>query len=347
MFISSFCSKLLIWVPVSFPSLLVPCIFCFISLWVIFTSSFILWPFSVNFVSILITSVLNSAPDRLSISSSLNSSFLKFWSVLSFGPYFFISVHLLCSKGWSLRYSPGRGNPLFCVVVLSVREGSEREQCCLFDSHLLPVISLASCKWLAPYQIFPLCWFLGEWAYVHPRTPLAAPTDSTERLAVCSPAASTTDFYSQRFWGFIFWQSTLLPSSSSQFLSTHECGTTWSTSHHFTACSLCPSCLSLPLVPVWMNVSSLTPWLSDFHTVWFSGSSACFLFLTLLLSFHLCKEAQCVYLHLHLGQKSECSGFFSWIMNSPLLFFFKGNNVHYWIYKIMSVFKNYTHRMCS
>ena len=36
---------------------------------------------------------------------------------------------------------------------------------------------------------------------------------------------------------------------------------------------------------VWMNVSSLTPWLSDFHTVQFSVSSGCFLFLNLLLSF--------------------------------------------------------------
>ena len=40
-----------------------------------------------------------------------------------------------------------------------------------------------------------------------------------------------------------------------------------------------PSCASPPLLPVWMNVSSLTPWLSDFHTVRFSVSSGCFLFL--------------------------------------------------------------------
>ena len=38
------------------------------------------------------------------------------------------------------------------------------------------------------------------------------------------------------------------------------------------------SCTSLPPLPVWMNVS-LTSWLSDFHTVWFSVSSGCFLFL--------------------------------------------------------------------
>ena len=40
-----------------------------------------------------------------------------------------------------------------------------------------------------------------------------------------------------------------------------------------------PGCQSLPLLPVWMNVSSLTHWLSDFHTVQFSVSSGCVLFL--------------------------------------------------------------------
>ena len=73
MFLSSFCSKSLIWVPVSFPSLLVPCIFFFISLYIAFISYFILWPHSTISVSILITSVLNSASDRLAISSSLSS----------------------------------------------------------------------------------------------------------------------------------------------------------------------------------------------------------------------------------------------------------------------------------
>ena len=40
-----------------------------------------------------------------------------------------------------------------------------------------------------------------------------------------------------------------------------------------------PGCPSPPLLLVWMNVSSLSPWLSDFHTVRFSVSSGCFLFL--------------------------------------------------------------------
>ena len=60
----------------------------------------------------------------------------------------------------------------------------------------------------------------------------------------------------------------------------------------------------LLLLPVWINVSSLTAWLSDFHTVQSSRSSGCFLFLNLLSYFCLCEEAQCIYLHLHLGWKS-------------------------------------------
>ena len=46
----------------------------------------------------------------------------------------------------------------------------------------------------------------------------------------------------------------------------------------------------------------------------FSVSSGCFLFLNLLLSFFcLCKEAQCVYLCLHLGQKPRV-----WIIKNEI-----------------------------
>ena len=70
--------------------------------------------------------------------------------------------------------------------------------------------------------------------------------------------------------------------------------------------SFVPGCLSPPLLQVWMNISSLTPWLSDLHIVQFSGSSGCFLCLNLLFSFFwLCEEAQCIYLCLLLGQKLE------------------------------------------
>ena len=73
-----------------------------------------------------------------------------------------------------------------------------------------------------------------------------------------------------------------------------------------------PCCLSsLP----WLPVSAPPTGLDEcfffislvvrLHTVQFSVSSGCFLFLNLLLSFFsLCKEAQCVYLCLHLGWNS-------------------------------------------
>ena len=44
-------------------------------------------------------------------------------------------------------------------------------------------------------------------------------------------------------------------------------------------CPLHPGCPSLPILPVWMNVSSLSAWLLDFHTVRFSASSGSFLLL--------------------------------------------------------------------
>ena len=105
--------------------------------------------------------------------------------------------------------------------------------------------------------------------------------------------------------------SVSLPSCSSQFI----CTQMW---YHLlrqllprSVCQLLPCHTSSPpgspslsLLQVWMNVSSLTSWLSDFHTVWFSCISGYVLFLNLLLSFFwLFKEAKCIHLHLHLHQK--------------------------------------------
>ena len=98
-------------------------------------------------------------------------------------------------------------------------------------------------------------------------------------------------------------QSVYLPSCSSQFIRTQM----WD--HLFHQPQPChksspPHGPSPPLLLVYMNVSSLTPWLLDFHTVQFPVNSGCFLFLNLLLSFFwLCEEAQCVYLCLYFGQK--------------------------------------------
>ena len=79
MLISSLYSKCLTWTPASSPSLSVPYRFFLILLSVDFISSwvfFILLPYSLSSLSILITSVLNSASDRLVI-SVLFSSFSR------------------------------------------------------------------------------------------------------------------------------------------------------------------------------------------------------------------------------------------------------------------------------
>ena len=163
------------------------------------------------------------------------------------------------------------------------------------------------------------CWLQGGWVCVHCRTLWVSPMNSPVRLGVSPDSSTPTGVFSQRLWGFIFWYwntglhgqycSPFVPSS----LSSCECWTAQSASRCLAPSASChlahpvlqllpchesspPSCPSPPLLLVWMNVSSLTPWLSDFHTVQFSVSAGCFLFLNLLFFFWLCEEAQCVYL---------------------------------------------------
>ena len=172
------------------------------------------------------------------------------------------------------------------------------------------------------------------------------------RLRIFPAASSTTGFFSQRFWSFftLLWNPGLHSLSWSPVvspgLSACKCTTTCSVSHCFArstsrclaASPLHPSCPSPPFLLVWMNVSTLTPWFSDLHTVRFSGSSGYFLFLNLFLSFFwLCKEAKCIYLCLHLGQKSS-----EWILEG-LVFFkylieFTSKTNYSWTFHCLTVF---------
>ena len=133
-----------------------------------------LLPYSTSSLTILITSVLNSASDRLTISICL-VLFLGFCSVLSFEPYFFVSlvwqppcVHfcVLGRAALSLCFSTSVklygaeqwvftrwGNPLY-FVALYVGKGPKRGQCfcCLLEAYSalvpFPVTSLPSlCDW--------------------------------------------------------------------------------------------------------------------------------------------------------------------------------------------------------
>ena len=112
MFISSFCSKSIMWVPVSFLSLLVPCTFLFHfsypSLFPLFCNHTqpSLWA---SWLPVFWTLLLIGCLPlhRLVV-------FLELWSILSFGPYFFISVYLLCVRDWALGVHQG-GKTLFAA----------------------------------------------------------------------------------------------------------------------------------------------------------------------------------------------------------------------------------------
>ena len=145
----------------------------------------------------------------------------------------------------------------------------------------ISVTSLATHNHIRPFWCwFPVCGFvyilgpcgslqwplLWGWEFLPPQPP--------------------TDFYSQRFWGFSFlhWIPGLCglsPGLPAVALSTglHNLPPCWVFQPPICHESSLPCCLSPPILLVWMIVCSLTPWLLDFHTVRFSVSSGCFLFL--------------------------------------------------------------------
>ena len=120
---------------------------------------------------------------------------------------------------------------------------------------------------------------------------------------------------------WVVW-SVLLPSSSSQFI----CKQMWDHPvlnlpprqvHQPLPCyeSSPPGCPSPPLLLVWMNVCSLTPWLLDFHTVQFSVSSGCFLFLNLCCPSFGCARRHRVSTYASILAGSPMKS----IVNTPLL----------------------------
>ena len=126
------------------------------------------------------------------------------------------------------------------------------------------------------------------------------PHGSPQELS-CKVGSFSRCLNSHRFWGFIspHWNPGLHGLSCSLIvppaLSAHKCGTTWSSNCCLAMCPLCPSCLSPSLLPVWMNVSSLTPCWTLYSSIFWQFCF--FLFLNLLLSsFWLCNEAKCIYL---------------------------------------------------
>ena len=163
------------------------------------------------------------------------------------------------------------------------------------------------------------CQFLGGWACVHFRTLWVSPTNHPVWLGISPTSATPTVFTARDFetlvpcTGILGYVVCLTPKlflpaylHSNVRPTNPPVATSPGQVCRFAGYLLFPGCLCLLLLPVWMNVSSLTPWLSDFHTFQFPGSCGQFWLLNWLLSFFwLCKETKCIYLRLHLAPYSE------------------------------------------
>ena len=167
-----------------------------------------------------------------------------------------------------LRCSPGQGNTCWCAVTLYVGEGLRGNN---GACSTLPVFSHFLCSPLANWPFW--CCFPSGWFCVHSRPLWVSPTNSPVRLGVSPAAASTPTGVSSQWFEASFphvgalgcavcypahqllprWPAAALPTHSTI---RHLAG---SISHHITSSPLLPGCLSPPLLPVWMNVSSLTP----------------------------------------------------------------------------------------
>ena len=106
MFICSFWFKS-IWVPVSSLHCWFPICSSLFHFCNAFTFSCILGPYSTNGASCLPVFWTLHLIGWLSLHHLV--LLLELWSVISFGPYFFVLAYLLCCKGRDLRYFPGWG----------------------------------------------------------------------------------------------------------------------------------------------------------------------------------------------------------------------------------------------
>ena len=141
-------------------------------------------------MSILITSVLNCASDRLAISSSLSCIFSGALKCSVIWAIFFVvclSWRVCYFKGRSLRCSPGRGNAGCCTVTLYVGEGPRGSNGTRFTLLRLSIFHSGTHNQTGPLS----CWFPSKWSCAHSRPLWVSPTTSPVRLGV-SPAATPT-----------------------------------------------------------------------------------------------------------------------------------------------------------
>ena len=264
--------------------------------------------------------------------------FLERWSV-HLG-YFCVCWCACYIKAWSLRCSPGQGNTGCCAVTLYVGEGLRGSNgACSTLCRMLVTPSTTH------NQIGPLwCWFPSGWACAHSRPLWVSPTTSPVRLGVSPTAAFTpTGVFNQRF-------EALFPCAGAVgcavcfapplFLPVYLCANVGPQGLSATTLWGPPAAaflwvLSAPLPvsapPTGLDECSLfislvvgLPYILIFCQFWLF-----FVFKLSLSFFWLYEEAQCVYLHLHLGRKFEKRSFQSeaieWVSRINQYHFNKGS----------------------
>ena len=182
---------------------------------------------------------------------------------------FFVLAHLLHSKGQSLCYSSGLGNPGRWVVALYMGRDQRGNNATCWALGRLSVTSPATHKQIGPFW----CWFRGGWICVHSRTLWVSPTNSPVRLGV-SPTSTTQVFLVRGFEalfplaGTLGWAVCLAPQLSLpvyQHTNVGQPGLPAATTSPAPVLqpqpcceSSLPGCPPLPLLPAWRNVLLLS-----------------------------------------------------------------------------------------
>ena len=241
-------------------------------------------------------------------------------------------------KGRSLRCSPGQGNAGHCTVTLYVGEGPRGSSGACSTLCWISVTPSATRN-----QIGPLwCCFPSGWACARCRPLWVSPMNSPVRLGGSPAAASTpTGVFNQRFEALfpragalgcavcfdplLFLPVYLFANVGPQGLPAttlwglpaaawpsplHNPPPRWF--HLPPPCSKSsPPQLPISALPTSLDVSSLSPWLSDFRTARFSVSSGCFLFLNCDPSFGCARRhSVSTYASILAGSSAEHKGFF-------------------------------------
>ena len=147
-------------------------------------------------MSVLITSVLNCASDRLAISSLLSCIFSGALKCSVIWAFFFWSWLVCYLKGRGLRCSPGLGNAGGCAVMLYVGDGPRGSNGACSTLHRTSMFHTSTYNQTGPLW----CWLPSGWACARPKPLCVSPMTSRVRLGV-SPAAAPIpmDVFNQRF----------------------------------------------------------------------------------------------------------------------------------------------------